>query len=149
MIASLRANRMCILEAHAIAMENAMPPGMKEMIDEANRVVPRISPEEAMALIEQGNVLVVDVREPSEVEASGKVAGAVIVPRGMLDSRADPLSPHHDAAFDKSKHVILYCASGARSALGGKLLKDMGYEKVFNLGGFQDWAAAGGSVEPG
>lgn len=126
-----------------------MPPGMKEMIDEANRVVPRISPEEAMALIEHGNVVVVDVREPSEVEASGKVAGALAVPRSMLEFRADPHSPHHDAAFDKSKHVILYCASGARSALGGKLLKDMGYEKVFNLGGFQNWAAAGGAVERG
>lgn len=126
-----------------------MPPGMTEMIDEANRVVPRISPEEAMALIEQGNVLVVDVREPSEVEASGKVAGALAVPRSILEFRADPHSPHYDAAFDKSKPVILYCASGARSALSGKLLRDMGYEKVFNLGGFQDWAAAGGSVEPG
>jgi rhodanese-related sulfurtransferase len=43
--------------------------------------------------------------------------------------------------------MILYCASGGRSALGGKLLKDMGYEKVFNLGGFKDWAAGGGKVE--
>lgn len=126
-----------------------MPPGMKEMIEEANRVVPRISPADAQALVREGNVVIVDVREPPEVEASGKVAGAVTVPRGMLESRADPHSPHHDAAFDKSKRVILYCASGARSALGGKLLKDMGYEKVFNLGGFQDWAAAGGAVERG
>lgn len=126
-----------------------MPPGMKEMIDEANAVVPRITPGEAQALIAEGNVLVVDVREPSELEASGKVAGAVNVPRAMLEFRADPDSPYHDAAFDKSKCVILYCASGARSALGGKLLKDMGYDKVFNLGGFQDWAAAGGDVERG
>jgi rhodanese-related sulfurtransferase len=44
--------------------------------------------------------------------------------------------------------VILYCASGGRSALAGKLLKDMGYENVFNLGGFNDWAAAGGAREP-
>ena len=121
--------------------------GIKEMIDAANAVVPRISPEQTQAMIEKGGVLIVDVREPPELDASGKVAGAVNVPRGMLEFRADPNSPYHDAAFDKSKTVILYCASGARSALGGKLLKDMGYEKVFNLGGFQDWVAAGGKVE--
>lgn len=122
-------------------------PGIKEMIDAANAVVPRISAKEAQSVVAKGNVLIVDVREPPELEASGMVAGAVNVPRGMLEFRADPTSPHHDAGFDKSRTVILYCASGARSALGGKLLKDMGYEKVFNLGGFNDWAAAGGAVE--
>ena len=122
-------------------------PGIKEMIDAANMVVPRITPEQAQSMLAGGDVLVVDVREPPELEAGGKVAGAVNVPRGMLEFRADPKSPYHDARFEKDKTVILYCASGARSALGGKLLKDMGYEKVFNLGGFQDWAAAGGEVE--
>ena len=122
-------------------------PGIKEMIDAANAVVPRITPEEAKLMIAKGDVLLVDVREPSELEAGGKIEGAVNVPSGMLESRADPNSPYHDASFDKSKTVILYCASGARSALGGKLLKEMGYTEVFNLGGFQDWAAAGGEVE--
>jgi rhodanese-related sulfurtransferase len=120
---------------------------VKELIDAANAAVPRITPDAARSMIAKGDVLIVDVREPPELEASGKVAGAVNVPRGMLEFRADPNSPYHDAHFDKGKTVILYCASGARSALGGKLLKDMGYDKVFNLGGFQDWAAAGGEVE--
>lgn len=124
-----------------------MANSIKEMIDAANAVVPHIAPQEAQSLIEEGNVLIVDVREPPELEASGKVAGAVNVPRGMLEFRADPGSPYHDPRFDKSKTIILYCASGARSALGGKLLKDLGYEKVLNLGGFQDWDAAGGKVE--
>ncbi len=48
-------------------------------------------------------------------------------------------------AFDKP--VILHCASGGRAALAGKLLKDMGYEKVYNLGGFKDWVEAGGKVD--
>ena len=43
--------------------------------------------------------------------------------------------------------MIVYCASGGRSALSGKLLKDMGYERVYNLGSFKDWADAGGEVE--
>jgi rhodanese-related sulfurtransferase len=126
--------------------ENTMS-GIKEMIEAANAVVPRVTPEEARSMMARGDVLIVDVREPPEIEASGKVAGAASVPRGMLEFRADPASPYHDPRFDRSKTVILYCASGARSALGGKLLKDMGYGKVFNLGGFQDWAAAGGEVE--
>lgn len=121
--------------------------GINEMIATANAVVPRIATRQAQSMMATGDVLIVDVREPPELEASGKVAGAVNVPRGMLEFRADPNSSHHDPRFDRSKTIILYCASGARSALGGKLLKDMGYEKVFNLGGFGEWAAAGGTVE--
>ena len=70
------------------------------------------------------------------------------VSRGLLDFRADTESPTHDKNFAKDKTVILYCASGGRAALGGKLLKDMGYEKVFNMGGFKDWVAGGGATEP-
>jgi rhodanese-related sulfurtransferase len=121
--------------------------GAKEMLEMANAVVPRISSREAKALIENGGVLVVDVREPPEVEASGKVRGAVNVPCGMLEFRADPRSSYHDPRFEKANTIILYCASGIRSALGGKLLRDMGFEKVYNLGGFQDWADGGGAVE--
>ena len=61
--------------------------------------------------------------------------------------RFDPDSPSHDENFAKDKNVIVYCGSGGRSALSGKLLKDMGYERVYNLGGFKDWADAGGEVE--
>ena len=89
----------------------------------------------------------VDVRDAAEVEKSGKVAGAVHVSRGMLEFRADPASPYHDKNFDKGKTVILYCASGGRSALSGKALKDLGYDKVYNLGAFKDWAESGGAVE--
>ena len=98
-------------------------------------------------MIAKGNTLVVDVRDAPEVDKSGKVAGAVHVSRGMLEFRADPDLPSHDKNFDKSKTVILYCASGGRSALSGKVLKDMGYEKVYNLGAFKDWAESGGAVE--
>ncbi len=62
----------------------------------------------------------------------------------MLEFRADPESPYHDKAFAKDKTVILYCASGGRSALAGKALKDC---CVFNLGAFKDWAESGGAVD--
>jgi len=120
---------------------------LKQMMDAANAAVPRITPAQAREMIAQGNALVVDVRDAAEVEKSGKVAGAVHVSRGLLEFRADPESPSHDKNFAKDKEVIVYCGSGGRAALSGKLLKDMGYERVYNLGGFKDWADAGGDVE--
>jgi rhodanese-related sulfurtransferase len=78
---------------------------------------------------------------------TGKIAGAANVSRGMLEFRADPESPYHDKAFAKDKTVILNCASGGRSALAGKALKDLGYAEVFNLGAFKDWAESGGAVD--
>ena len=112
---------------------------VKQMLEAANAAVPRISSDQAADMIKAGHTLVLDVRDAPEVSASGKIAGALNVSRGMLEFRADPESPYHDKNFDKSKTVILYCASGGRSALAGKLLKDMGYEKVYNVGGFKDW----------
>jgi rhodanese-related sulfurtransferase len=124
-----------------------MPTSVKQLMEAANAVVPKVTPAEAKAMIARGDALVVDVRDGTEVAANGKVAGAVPVSRGMLEFRADPESPYHDKRFDKAKPVILYCASGGRSALSGKTLKDMGYARVYNLGAFKDWAESGGAVE--
>jgi rhodanese-related sulfurtransferase len=121
--------------------------GVKQMMEAANAVVPRITPAQAQEMIAKGDTLVVDVRDAPELEKSGKVAGAVHVSRGMLEFRADPDSPYHDKSFTKNKTMILYCASGGRSALGGKVLKEMGYDRVYNLGAFKDWVESGGSIE--
>jgi len=120
---------------------------VKQMLEAANAVVPKISPQQAQELMAKGNTLVVDVRDGTEVAQSGKVKGAVHVSRGMLEFRADPESPAHDKNFGKDKNVVLYCGSGGRAALAGKLLKDMGYDHVFNAGGFKDWVDSGGAVE--
>jgi rhodanese-related sulfurtransferase len=120
---------------------------VKQMLEAANAVVPKITPAQAQAMIGKGNTLVVDVRDAGEVEKSGKVKGAVNVSRGLLEFRADPESAYHDKNFAKDKTVILYCASGGRSALSGKALKDLGYADVYNLGAFKDWAESGGAVE--
>src|SRR5438105_4459716 len=124
-----------------------MATSVKQMMEAANAAVPRITPAEARNLIAKGNTLVVDVRDAPELAQSGKVADAVHVSRGMLEFRADPELPSHDKAFDKGKTVIVYCASGGRAALAGKLLKDLGYANVFNLGAFKDWAESGGAVD--
>jgi rhodanese-related sulfurtransferase len=120
---------------------------VKQMLEVANAAVPRITPAQAKDMIARDDTLVVDVRDAPELTVSGKVAGAVHVSRGMLEFRADPESPYHDKNFARDKTVILYCASGGRSALAGKVLKDLGYERVYNLGAFKDWAENGGSVE--
>jgi rhodanese-related sulfurtransferase len=124
-----------------------MPTTVKQMLEAANAAVPRVTPAQAREMMAKGNALVVDVRDASEVAASGKVAGAVHVSRGMLEFRADPELPSHDKNFAKDKTVILYCGSGGRSALSGKLLKDLGYEHVYNLGAFKDWAESGGAID--
>jgi rhodanese-related sulfurtransferase len=110
-------------------------------------LVPKITPAQAQAMMANGNTLMVDVRDAPEVEKSGKVAGAVHISRGMLEFRADPGSPYYDRNFAREKTVILYCASGLRAALAGKVLKDMGYGEVYNLGAFKDWAESGGAVD--
>lgn len=124
-----------------------MATSVKQLLEAANAAVPRITPAQAKEMIAKGNTLVVDVRDAGEVAQSGKVAGAVHVSRGMLEFRADPELPSHDKNFSKGKTVILYCASGGRSALSGKTLKDLGYDKVYNLGAFKDWADSGGAVD--
>jgi rhodanese-related sulfurtransferase len=124
-----------------------MAKSAKDLVEAANAVVPRISIADAQEKIGAEGVLVVDVRDAPEVDKTGKVAGAIHVPRGMLEFRADPESPYHDANFAKDKTVILYCGSGGRSALAGQALKELGYGEVYNLGAFSDWADNGGAVD--
>ena len=124
-----------------------MTTSVKQLMEAANAAVSKITPAQALDMMSNGNTLVVDVRDAGEVEKTGKIAGAANVSRGMLEFRADPESPYHDKAFAKDKTVLVYCASGGRSALAGKLLKDLGYKDVRNLGGFKDWAESGKPVE--
>jgi len=124
-----------------------MAKSVTQLVQAANAVVPRIAAAQAQELIAEGGALVVDVREASEVQQSGKVSGAVHVPRGLLEFVADPQSPSHDPRFETGKPVIVYCAGGGRAALAGQALKEMGYGEVYNLGGFADWANSGGAID--
>jgi len=122
--------------------------GVKELLAEANAAVRKLSPAEAAEKIKAGNVLIVDVRDPPEVQQSGKIQGAVAVSRGMLEFSADAETPYHNPAFQKDKTVLVYCASGGRAALAGKRVKEMGYGTVYNIGGFKELAEAGLPTEP-
>ena len=121
--------------------------GLRKLFGLAGAASRRISPDEAKDLMLGAHALVLDVREPSEVRASGKIAGAVNVPSGTLADHADPAAPHRDWTFEPTRPIIVYCASGMRSARACATLQRLGYAEVYDLGGFGAWVAAGGDTE--
>jgi rhodanese-related sulfurtransferase len=123
-------------------------PSLKEMLASANDELPMVTAEEAHELISGRDALLVDVRDAPELTTTGKLKGALNVSRGMLEFRADPNASYHNPEFRKERPTVLYCASGGRSALAGKTLKEMGYEEVYNLGGFKNATDAGFPTEP-
>ena len=123
-------------------------PTLQEMLSTANDEVPKVTAEEAHELISGRDALLVDVRDAPELATQGKLRGAINVSRGMLEFRADPGNTNHNPEFRLDRPVILYCASGGRSALAGKTLRDMDYTEVYNLGAFKDAAADGFPTEP-
>ena len=125
-----------------------MPTSVKDMLSAARAAVAAITPAEAANLVKTAGALIVDVRDGTEVAASGKITGALAVSRGLLEFRADPDLPTHDPALRKDRTVILYCGSGGRAALAGKTLLDMGFSDVRNAGGFKALVDAGLPTEP-
>lgn len=120
----------------------------KDLVAEANGQVETLSGEQAVKLVGHPDVVFLDVREGEELQKTGKLAGAVHVPRGFLEFQADPNSPTHKLELSGDKKLVLYCGSGSRSALAAKTLKDMGFEKVAHVaGGFAALHQAGGSTE--
>ena len=126
-----------------------MNKGYKQLIAEANAVIETIPVQSALQQLEEGSVAFVDIRDLPEVERDGKIPGAIHASRGMLEFYADPESPYHKDVFASSKSLLLYCASGGRSALAAQRLQELGFDNVAHMGGgFQSWKEAGGAVEP-
>ena len=121
---------------------------VQEWLATANALVPRLSPQQLTEMMARPDVVVIDVRDAPEIQRSGKLRDARNISRGMLEFRADVTSPYHDPVFEKDRTLVLYCASGGRSALAAKTLLDMGYTSVYNAGGFNELAAAGIETEP-
>ena len=119
-----------------------------DMVAAANAEVPTLSAEDAKALVGKDDVQFVDVRDAQELATQGRIPGAVHASRGLLEFFADPQSPYHKPELASGKRLVVYCASGGRSALAAKTLKDMGIEPVANLlGGFNGWKQAEGEIE--
>jgi rhodanese-related sulfurtransferase len=118
-----------------------------EMVAEANAAIETVDVETAKTLVGSDDVVFLDVREGAEV-AKGKIPGAIHIARGLLEFTVDPNSPLHNPALASGKQVVVYCASGGRSALAGKTLLDMGVKRVTNmLGGMTAWRNADGDIE--
>lgn len=114
------------------------------LVAEAKDTVENLSVDEFVARSRQSGSVLVDLREAHERADSGSIPGAVHAPRGMIEFHADPTSPYHIDALVPSKRVLLYCASGGRSALAAATLRTMGYHDVAHLdGGFKAWLEAG------
>ena len=119
------------------------------LVASARLQVENLSSEEMLRELTADNAVLVDLREPEERAATGSIPGAIAVPRGMLEFRADPSSPYHLPDFDPAERVILFCASGGRSALGVLALKQLGYRNVAHLaGGLNAWMAEGHPTVP-
>src|SRR6201985_3747512 len=132
-------------------MPQTITRGIKAMIDEANAEIETVSAADAIAAYRKGaesDVVIVDIRDPREIERDGKIPGAFSCTRGMLEFWIDPESPYAKPIFQEDKKFVFQCASGWRSALAAKTAQDMGLAPVAHLGGgFTAWREAGGAVE--
>jgi sulfur-carrier protein adenylyltransferase/sulfurtransferase len=117
-------------------------PTYRELLQQVKSEIDEVDTPEARDLLESPDPpLFVDVRERDEW-VEGFLPGAVHIPRGNLESRIEQVAP------DRSKPIVIYCASGARSAFGAKALHEMGYERVSSYaGGFVDWKRAGQPID--
>jgi rhodanese-related sulfurtransferase len=120
------------------------------LVAEAKSHVVSLSPEEVATERRHGDALLVDIGEAEERAAHGSIRGAIHVPRGMLEFAADPTSAYFRDEFDPGRRTILFCATGARSALAADVLQQLGYADIAYLdGGFTAWREAGLDIEPG
>ena len=124
--------------------------GFKALVAEANAKIETIPTEAAKALVGQDDVVLVDLRDPRELEREGKIPGAFHCPRGMLEFWIDPESPYHKPVFAEDKKFVFFCGGGWRSALAAAAAQEMGLKPVAHIeGGFGAWKKAGGPVEGG
>ena len=122
--------------------------GIKALIDEANAEIETVGAAEAIKAAQSDDVVIVDIRDPREIERDGRIPGAFSCTRGMLEFWIDPASPYAKPIFQQEKKFIFHCAGGMRSALAAKTAQDMGLKPVAHLGGgFATWRDAGGPIE--
>ena len=125
-----------------------MSKGYKQLIAEANAVVNTIPAADAIKQLHNQDVVFIDIRDLPEIERDGKIPSAVHASRGLLEFYADPESPYHKDVFTSGKQIVLYCASGGRSALAAQRLQEMGFNNVAHVGGgIKAWKEAGGDIQ--
>lgn len=119
--------------------------GYKDLLASAEAEVRSVSVEEAAAL-EQDGALLVDIRDPRELEREGRVATARHAPRGMLEFWIDPESPYHKPWLAEDRLYVFFCAGGLRSLLAAQIAQRMGLKTASMIGGFSEWKKSGRPV---
>ena len=123
-----------------------MSSSAQQLVQEAKSQIQNLSVQEFAMELEADPVLV-DIREPDEIDRDGTIPGAVLAARGMLEFWADPTSPYHRQEFEPSRRTLLYCASGGRSALAVQALQTLGFTDIAHLdGGLKAWKEHGRPV---
>jgi rhodanese-related sulfurtransferase len=119
-----------------------------ELLADARRRLTRLNPAKARQAMRAGAVLI-DIRSDSQIARDGSIAGALVIPRNILEWRLDPASQHrHPYAPQLDDHVILLCDEGYQSSLAAATLQQLGFARATDVeGGFQAWRAAGLPVE--
>ena len=121
---------------------------LNSLLEEANNQIQRLSYDETIEVINTKPHVIIDVREESEVLSHGLIKSAVnITPRGVIEFKLAPNSLHNPININDDTFILVYCAGGYRSALAAKVLEDIGFKNVFNIGGFGEWLSSGGEVE--
>ncbi len=117
----------------------------KVLVDEANKSIKVMSPEEVKKAYDKGEITLIDVRDIRELWKEGTIEDSIHIPRGMLEFWLDPQSSYYqEKKIGDLKNIVLFCALGFRSALATKTLKDMGFNNVANAyGGFDSLKKAG------
>ena len=116
----------------------------KTMVETARSQIKEHTAADMLALAKDPHVVMVDIRDPRELERDGRIPGAFHATRGMLEFWIDPASPYYKPVFGEDKRFVFFCGSGWRSALATKAAQDMGLKPVASLaGGFTAWKAAG------
>ena len=129
-------------------MTQTITRGIQALLDEANAQVETMTVADTKAALERGEAMLVDLRDPREIEREGRIPGAFSCTRGMLEFWIDPASPYGKPIFQEDRKFIFHCAGGWRSALAAKTAQDMGLRSVAHLGGgFKAWREAGEAVE--
>jgi len=129
-------------------MPQTITKGYKTLLAEAESEVETLSVADVQGLAGREDVVLVDLRDPRELEREGRMPGAFHCPRGMLEFWIDPESPYAKPVFQEDKRFVFFCAGGWRSALAAKAAQDMGLKPVAHMaGGFGEWKKRGGAVD--
>ncbi|MEQ6201938.1 rhodanese-like domain-containing protein [Sulfitobacter sp. HNIBRBA2951] len=118
-----------------------------QMVEQARARIEEIETADAIAMVDDPNVQIVDLRDPRERERTGFIPGSFHCPRGMLEFWVDPDSPYFKDVFAQDKKFVFHCASGWRSAISVATLQDMGFDAAHIKEGFGGWQKAGGPIE--